>query len=148
MSLNEWRDRVHETAVEKGWWEPQEQVVALPLQGGPITAMVPRSFGDLIALVHSEASEALEEHRNGHAPTEMYFPNAGAHGPVASSQKQEVVWAGSYGWKPEGIPAELADVIIRVLDMAGYYGIDIDHAMLVKARYNEGREHRHGGKKL
>lgn len=142
------RDIVHQTAVEKGWWEPQEQIVALPLQGGPIKAMVPRSMGDVLALVHSEVSEALEENRNGHAPTETYFPNAGMHGPQASSPLQELAWARSYGWKPEGVPSELADIIIRVLDIAGYYGIDIEHAMLVKTGYNEGRSYRHGGKTL
>lgn len=143
------RDIVHQTAVEKGWWEPQEVWVSLPEpEGHEEYGKAQRSFGELIALVHSEASEALEEHRNGHAPTETYFPNAGMHGPQASSPLQELAWARSYGWKPEGVPSELADIIIRVLDIAGYYGIDIEHAMLVKTGYNEGRSYRHGGKTL
>lgn len=138
------RDIVHQTAVEHGWWEPQ--VVCLDESHNEV--MAPRTFGELIALVHSEASEALEEFRAGHSPDETYFPDAGAHGPVPSSPKLAEVWAGSYGWKPEGVPSELADIIIRVLDMCGYYGIDIEAAMLVKARYNETRPYRHGEKAL
>jgi NTP pyrophosphatase (non-canonical NTP hydrolase) len=169
-SINEWRDRVHATAVEKGWWEPQEQIVALPLQGGPVTAFVQRTFGELIALVHSEASEALEEHRLGHHPDNLYFSfrsKPGGSGvevlreiedgrimvrPYDSERMVELTPdnAAQYGFevKPEGIPSEMADIIIRVLDIAGYYGIDIERAMLVKAKYNESRSHRHGGKKL
>ena len=43
--INEWRDKVHALATEKGWWEGV------------------RNFGELISLCHSELSEALEEKR-------------------------------------------------------------------------------------
>ena len=68
----------------------------------------------------------LEEYRNGHGATEIYFSDSG---------------------KPEGIPTELADVIIRVLDYCGYAGIDIDAAISQKHEYNKSRPYRHGGKK-
>lgn len=70
--------------------------------------------------------EVLEEYRNGRLPTEVYAGNNG---------------------KPEGIPIELADVIIRVLDYCGYAGIDIDAAISQKHEYNRTRPYRHGGKK-
>ena len=47
MNLNQWRDEIHALAKEKGWWE------------------VERTFGEIIALCHSELSEALEEYRAG-----------------------------------------------------------------------------------
>ena len=87
----------------------------------------PRTFGDLIALITSEASEALEAHREGHAPTETWY-------------------GGTDGTKPEGVPSELADIIIRTLDMAQIYGIDLAAALQEKMAYNESREYRHGGK--
>ena len=48
--------------------------------------------------------------------------------------------------KPEGIPAELADVILRILDMCGQYGIDISSALAEKHEYNKTRPYKHGGK--
>ncbi len=115
--LNEFVKEVHENAVEHGWWEEE------------------RSFGEIVALCHSELSEALEEHRNGHKPTEMYFKflNTG------EDYTQHIQ-------KPEGIPVELADCIIRILDYCGKAEIDIDEALRIKHQYNKSRPYRHGGK--
>lgn len=85
------------------------------------------SFPTRIALIHSEVSEALEEYRNGFGYNETYFS-------VSSPTK------------PEGIPSELADIVIRVMDLAGKNGIDIQKAIFEKMTYNETRPHRHGGK--
>lgn len=88
---------------------------------------VPATVGDRIALMHSELSEALEEYRNGHKTTEVY-PGVGG--------------------KPEGVPIELADVLIRIFDFSGNEGIDLESAVISKMDYNATRPHRHGGKKL
>lgn len=88
-----------------------------------------RSFGDLITLVHSELSETFEEYRNNRGMTEVYF----------NENKPD---------KPEGIPVELADAIIRIFDICGHYGIDIERVIEQKHNYNKTRPHRHGGKKV
>jgi NTP pyrophosphatase (non-canonical NTP hydrolase) len=46
----------------------------------------------------------------------------------------------------EGFPVELADVIIRVLDLCGKFGIDLRAAVAMKMAYNESRPYRHGGR--
>lgn len=81
---------------------------------------------DFVALIHSEVSEILEEFRAGHAATETYYRHPDG--------------------KPEGVPAELADTIIRCLDMADAFGIDIEAAIAEKHEFNITRPYLHGKK--
>lgn len=48
--------------------------------------------------------------------------------------------------KPEGLPSELADIVIRLGDYAGAMGIDLEAAVIAKDRFNRTRPARHGGK--
>ena len=106
--------------------------------------------------IHSEVSEALEEYRDG-KPL-LYFPcNAGgvcceedgsAHcGSRPYDPENPNARCSAQSKQPEGIAAELADVIIRVLDYCAYAGIDIENVLEVKHEYNKSRPYRHGGKK-
>lgn len=79
-------------------------------------------IGTSIALIHSELSEALEEARSG--KQNLYF-NAGSD-------------------KPEGIAVELADAVIRIADLCGHLGIDLDDIVRRKMDYNDKRPHKHG----
>ncbi len=108
MTLTELVSLSHGQAVKSGWHTE------------------PRSFGDLIALIHSELSEALEEFRAGHQPHVTRLEEG----------------------KPEGVPVELADVLIRIGDLCGRYGIDLERVVFDKMAYNATRPHRHGGKVL
>lgn len=132
MILNVLSQQIHENAKEKGWWEGE------------------REFGTLLALIHSEVSEALEEYRDGNTE-HVYYQLSQDNGTVRMSieeyeRLQERV-KGRIQAKPEGIGIELADVIIRVLDTCAAYGIDIDDAVKRKMAYNKVRPYRHGGKK-
>ena len=87
----------------------------------------PDSVPAKLALVHSEVSEALEEYRNGKPLSEIYFRESDG--------------------KPEGFVVELADVVIRIADLCGRYGLDLETAIDIKAKFNDSRPYRHGNKK-
>ena len=48
----------------------------------------------------------------------------------------------------ESVAEELADTIIRILDAAEYWGIDLEQAIHAKMEVNRSRGHRHGGKRF
>jgi len=106
MQINELVQTSYENAKSKGWHDK------------------PRTIGELICLMHSELSEAFEEHRAGHAVDEIYEKDG----------------------KPEGIPVELADTVIRIADFCGLHGIDLQKAIDIKLEYNKTRSYRHGNK--
>lgn len=112
MNIKEYIKQAHQNAINKGWHEEK------------------RTFGELIALCHSELSEALEEHRNGRPEAQIHYVDKGQVKPC----------------QPDGIPIELADVVIRIFDMCGLYGIDLEEALRIKMEYNTTREKKHGGK--
>lgn len=80
---------------------------------------------DQLVLIHCEVSEVVEELRKGKGLTEVYYNEAG---------------------KPEGIPIELADIVIRCMDFADQFGIDLEAAINEKMAYNETRPYLHGKK--
>lgn len=82
------------------------------------------TVGDRLMLIVSEAAEALEAHREGHAPDESWYEKDGT--------------------KICGVPSELADIIVRVLDMAEVYGVDLLTVLQEKMAYNKSRPFLHG----
>lgn len=132
--INQVAREIHENAVAHGWWDEE------------------RRFPEIIALCHSELSEALEEYRSGR-PNEWYACEEGEVEQVCNPEDQYdcMNYADKENCKyrskkPEGIAVELADCIIRILDWCGKEGIDIDRLITEKHEYNKTRPYRHGGK--
>lgn len=96
-------DRVHETANDAGWYRD-------PKTGDPIE----RNFGEVVALMHSELSEALEADRKGLMDDKL------PHRP--------------------GQEVEFADCVIRIMDTCAARGYDLVGAILEKDAYNRQRE--------
>lgn len=113
------RNIIEETHSEqKRWWQNPETGEAIQ-----------RNIGEMLALVHSEISEALEAYRKD--LFDDHLPHR------------------------KGIEVELADAVIRIFDMAGGLGLDLASAIFEKRAYNQKRyDHTHearreqGGKKF
>jgi NTP pyrophosphatase (non-canonical NTP hydrolase) len=104
--IDAWNRRsaaVHSTAKDKGWWDEE------------------RNDGEIIALMHSELSEALEALRHGNPPDD-HIPDF------------------------TGVEAELADVVIRIMDYADARGFRVAEAIEAKMAFNDSRARKHGGK--
>ena len=112
MTIRELQQQAHATAKEKGWYDGATE----------------RNPLELIALVHSELSEAVEDFRRGAAPWCIPANNLP-------------------DCKPSGPDIELADAVIRIADMCGYLGLDLEAAIQAKLAYNKTRPVRHGGKR-
>lgn len=92
----------HDTAQGAGWYKD-------PKTGKDVT----RNFGEVVALMHSELSEALEADRKSLKDDKL--PHR------------------------DGREVEFADCIIRILDTAAALGLDVAGAVIEKNRYNRER---------
>lgn len=129
--LNDLRDDVHKLAEEKGWHENFDLAVRGPKFDKDYNGVAGvMHVAGCLANIHGEVSEALECLRTD------------------GMDDISLVDAPANGAKPEGFAIELADVLIRVLDLCGLLGIDIDDAVRRKHEYNKTRPYRHGGKAL
>ena len=102
FGIRQAQELAHRTASNAGWYK------------NPKTGEnVDRNFGEVVALTHSELSEALEAHRKGLMDDKL---------PHRS-----------------GVEVEFGDCIIRILDTAAAMDLDVAGAIIEKNRYNATR---------
>ena len=132
IGWNRLAEKIHQTAVEKGWWEEPDEVKLLRAHiheaignkdvvgrlDEALDRLGDRNDGEMIALYHSEISEALEGMRHGNPPSEKI--------PEYSNVEEE-----------------LADLVIRIMDTAEQRGWDVPGALGAKIIYNDGRAYKH-----
>lgn len=114
--LNELSKQIHENAKSKGFFDNE------------------KNLGEMLCLIHSEVSEALEAVR-----TDKYCKSIRCNDFIIDEMFQtdfEIEVKNTF-------EDELADVIIRVLDLCAFKEIDIQSHIKAKMRYNSLRPHKH-----
>ena len=102
----------HGQAKHNGWWTELGTGVDMTSSGYP-KIQPAKNVGELLCLVHSEISEAMEGHRK-----------------LLMDDKLP---------RRTMLEVELADAAIRIFDMAGGLGLDVAGAIAEKLIYNSQR---------
>jgi NTP pyrophosphatase (non-canonical NTP hydrolase) len=115
-TINDLSKEIFDRNLEVGWWESKDarEMTDTLIHGHALTKPQATLIASKLALCHSELSEALEGMRKG--LNDDHLP----HRPM--------------------IEVELADTIIRILDLSGFMNLDIGGALIEKMAYNQKRQ--------
>ena len=116
--LNELARQFHKRAKAKGFWDEE------------------RETGTLLMLIVSELSEALEaDRKNKHSNMPLFNFDVDTGDSFEDAFKKNI---------KDTFEDEIADVAIRLLDLVGKMGIDIEKHISLKMQYNATRPYKHG----
>jgi NTP pyrophosphatase (non-canonical NTP hydrolase) len=133
MEINKIAQEIHSINIEKGFWEDRAT----------------KNIGEMLMLIVSELAEALEAHRKGHksCSTEEFDKSiqAANSAPMANTEISTEEWKRIFEEKVKNsFEDELADTVIRVLDVCAGMGIDLEWHISQKMKYNRLRPYKHG----
>ena len=110
VEINKLVNEIHGNNVKSGWWTNLETGESLKSKQGETPK---RNIPEMLCLIHSEISEAMEGHRKNLMDDKL---------PHRSM-----------------LEVELADAVIRICDMCGGLGLDLEGAIYEKLEYNKNR---------
>lgn len=133
-TLRDWQEEVRAVNEANGWHE------------------TPRTFGEGVALLHSEVTEMFEAWRDWGYQDATVREHGDCIAGTAAHAEGNCPWLNG-PMKPEGVGSEMADVFIRLMNeveeakRAGH-PIDLEWEVTRKLSYNRTRGYRHGGKRI
>lgn len=119
QDLNQSAQVIFENNKAKGFWDTE------------------RNVGELLMLITSELGEAMEAHRKGK------FANWEAYNAAEKNDLAQEMASFQTHIK-DTFEDEIADAVIRLLDLAAGLGIDLEKQLNAKVKYNESRPRLHG----
>ena len=111
--INDLAKQIHENNKAKGFFDSKKNI------------------GEMLCLIHSEVSEALEADRKNSycfSSINMNLLNGLVNDETFKSYYESFI-KGTF-------EEEMADIFIRVLDLCAYKGIDLESHVKAKMRYN------------
>ena len=113
-SIGKLQKDIHDSNAVAGWWTDLETGINLANEARKGTRLGKAIVAEKLCLIHSEVSEAMEGARKNLPDDKL------PHRPM--------------------IEVELADAVIRILDLCGALELDSDGAINEKRTYNSKRE--------
>lgn len=113
-SITDLQKDIHDSNAVAGWWTDLDTGINLVDEARKGTRLGKAIVAEKLCLIHSEVSEAMEGARKNLPDDKL------PHRPM--------------------IEVELADAVIRILDLCGALELDIDGAINEKRTYNSKRE--------
>lgn len=114
MSIKKLQQEVHDSNAVAGWWTDLTSGLNLVEEARNGTRLGKAIVAEKLCLIHSEVSEAMEGARKNLPDDKL------PHRPM--------------------LEVELADAVIRILDLCGALNLDLDGAIKEKREYNAKRE--------
>jgi len=124
--LNDAAKTIHEDNKRKGFWDDK------------------RETGTLLMLCVSELAEALEADRKGRYTDLQAYNECEKADDVLEADKGAYELSSFHSLIKDTFEDEIADTVIRILDLCGAMEIDIERHINLKLKYNRSRERMHG----
>ena len=132
MNIKDTITKAHSIAKEKGFWEEEK-----------------RNIPEALLLIISEVSEATEALRKNHYANQEVVDSLAQDLELDKTDEEfllkTLVWKGKFEDNIKStFQDEIADVAIRLFDLCGGMGIDLQKHIELKMKYNSMRGYKHG----